>query len=296
MQRKRGQRESPEAKTCITNKKSKKMKKKITKTEGINATVETISNVLDIIESAAAQTENIEVAEVAEVVETATSETTANAIANIHVDMMDAVGALETAVKALKREAVTLRSLVRCIADNAQDQKIGLLANAFGLTATSNKREREACVINIIKHLPYYIETRVNDTIHTTPAKLTRKADNVYLAAAQTNYFEVLKDVVKNMMSGADNILHVSVIAGKYYDNNMQQVADQKQAKLAAKAASDKAGEARADAKVAEAKELLGITDVENFDPIGLLQAAAIRCEDRDALKHIMQAIELLSK
>lgn len=277
--------------------------KKQAKTQQVVETINAISSTLDVIEIASkevanVEAETIEVVDAVEVVGNATSvTTTSNAIANIHVDMLDAVEALETAVKALKKEAITLRSLVRCIADNANDPKIGLLANAFGLTATSNKREREACVINIIKHLPYYIETRSdNGTIHTTPAKLTKKANNVYLASAQTNYFEVIKDVVKNMIGNEESLLHVSVIAGRYYDSTMRLIDDQKQAKASAKSKREAEKEAKEVAKIKEAKELLGLGEIVSLDTIGLLREAANRCKDSEALSHIMKAIGLLTK
>lgn len=189
-----------------------------------------------------------------------------------------------------------MRSLVRCICDNAHNPKIAPLALAFGLTGTSNKKDRESCVINIINRLPYYITTTVNGTIHTTPAKLTRKADNLYLASAQNNYFEAIKDVIRNMFAGVNNMLHVAVIAGKYYNSNMQQVSDQKQAKMTAKIAREEAKEAKETAKIEEAKKMLGLESVVTLDTIGLLQAAAIRCKDTVALGYIMQAIDALTK
>lgn len=277
--------------------------KKQTKTQQEIETINAISNTLEVIkiasnEVASKEVETIEVVEAVEVVETTTSETTTNnAPANIYMDMLDAVEALETAVKALKKEAITLRALVRCIADNANNPKIGLLANAFGLTIGSNKTQREACLMNIIKMLPYYIETKSdNGTIHTTPAKLSKKADNVYLASAQTNYFSVLSDVVKNMIGNGNALLHVPVIAGKYYDSNMHLIGDQNQAKAIAKSNRETAKEAKEAAKIEQAKELLGLGEIVSLDTIGLLREAAKRCKDTDALDHIMQAIGLLAK
>lgn len=269
--------------------------KKQTKTQQVTETINAISNTLEVAKIASNEVANVEAVEV---VETTTSETTTdNAMTNIHVDMVDAVEALETAVKALKKEAITLRSLVRCIADNANDPKIGLLANAFGLTIGSNKTQREECLMNIIKMLPYYIETKSdNGTIHTTPAKLAKKADNVYLASAQTNYFAVLSDVVKNMIGNDGNLIHVSVIAGKYYDSNMRLIDDQKQAKTCVQNAREEASEAKELAKIEEAKELLGLGEIVSLDTIEFLQEAAKRCKNTDALDHIMQAIGLLAK
>lgn len=196
---------------------------------------------------------------------------------------------LTECLKSLRKEALTLRALIRVVCDTCRNPKIAPLAEALGLDESSNKARRMTALAEITARIPYYLETRGPEgNLITTPARLVNKAEGVYQAAVENDAIRVLQAALENV-SGR----HTRVQNGVFYNEAGAEV-DSKSAKAAAKAARAAAEEKKAEEKKAAALETLGIAGVKTLDTVSeIIQAAIARSTSKEVTDKLIEALAL---
>lgn len=200
-----------------------------------------------------------------------------------------AVEGLKDCLKVLRKEALSLRSLIRVICDNATSAKIAPLALYFDLDASANKARREIAYREMLALIPFYYTERMPDgTIIEHPAQLNKVAEGIYKCVAMNDAIKQIEAICENTTRQ-----HTRLTCGTFYDNEGCEI-DQKNAK--AKVASYKASEKqikdmRRKRKALEVLRLPSVGDV--YD---LLVLAYDKAKDDELKDVIRKAIDHAAK
>lgn len=203
-----------------------------------------------------------------------------------------AVEGLKDCLKALRKEALSLRSLIRVICDNATSAKIAPLALYFDLDASANKARREIAYREMLALIPFYYTERMPDgTIIEHPAQLNKVAEGIYKCVAMNDAIKQIEAICENTSRK-----HTRLTCGTFYDNEGCEI-EQKTAK--AKAASNKASEKQIKdmERKRKALEVLGLQDITSVGDIYDLLVLAYNKAKDNALKDVIRkAIDQAAK